>query len=74
LVDQGDSQAQLSHALKLFKSSEVTLSKAAELAGLDIYDFMNVCKQERIPVIDVTREELLEEMWCIHPSISKNTF
>jgi hypothetical protein len=27
-----------------------------------IYDFMLVCKDNRVPVIDPSREELLEEM------------
>ena len=55
-------ELRLSYALRLFKASEVTLAKAAELAGLDIYDFMSACKQERISVIHVAREELLEEL------------
>ncbi|MDM8564327.1 UPF0175 family protein [Candidatus Halobeggiatoa sp. HSG11] len=52
----------LSYALRLFKTSRVTLSKAAELADLDIYDFITCCKKERIPVIDITKEELLGEI------------
>lgn len=55
-------ELRLSYALRLFKASEVTLAKAAELAGLDLYDFMTACKQEKISVIDVTRDELLEEL------------
>lgn len=55
-------ELRLSYALRLFKASEVTLSKAAELADLDLYDFMSACKQERISVIDVTKEELLDEL------------
>ena len=37
-------------------------TKAAELAGLDLYGFMLVCKDNRIPVIDVSRTDLLEEL------------
>ena len=54
----------LSYALRLFKASEVGLSKAAEVAGLDIYDFMSACKLEQIPVIDISKDELLEELAC----------
>lgn len=54
--------ANLEQALKLYKASEVTLSESAKLAELDIYEFMDACKQEKIPVIDVTKEELLEEI------------
>ena len=55
-------EIRLSYALRLFKSAKVTLSKAAELAGIDIYDFIKFCKEEQIPVIDITKEELLKEL------------
>lgn len=53
---------QLSYALWLLKAERVTLSKAAELAGINIYDFMAACKENQIPVIDVAKEELLAEI------------
>jgi len=52
----------ISYALRLYKALEVTLSKATELAGLDLYEFMSTCKREQIPVIDINKEELLEEV------------
>ena len=52
----------LSYALWLYQTEHVTLSKAAELAGLDIYDFMSACKNSRIPVIAIDRAELIAEM------------
>jgi predicted HTH domain antitoxin len=52
----------LSYSLWLFKNARVTLSKAAELAGMDIYEFIAACKQNDVPVIDVSKEELLEEL------------
>ena len=57
-----EQEMRLSYALQLFKSAKVTLSKAAQLAGLNHYDFMAACKKERIPVIDISKEELLEEL------------
>ena len=36
-------ELRLSYGLRLFKASEVSLSKAAEIAGLDMYDFMSAC-------------------------------
>lgn len=51
-----------SYALWLYQRERVTLVKAAELAGINLYDFMTVCKTNRVPVIDITRDELLEEM------------
>lgn len=51
-----------SYALWLYQNERVTLAKAAELAGLNLYDFMTVCKNNQTPVIDVSREELLAEI------------
>jgi predicted HTH domain antitoxin len=51
-----------SYALWLFQRERVTLVRAAELAGMGVYDFMTVCKDNRVPVIDVSRDELLEEL------------
>lgn len=52
----------LSYALWLFKQAKITLSKAAELAAMDIYSFISECKKNEIPVINLTKEELLEEL------------
>ena len=57
-----------SYALWLFQRERVTLVKAAELAGLDLYDFMVVCKDNRVPVIDISRDELLEELTGLNPA------
>lgn len=52
----------LSYALWLFKNAKITLSKAAELAALDIYAFIAECKKNEVPVINITKAELLEEL------------
>jgi predicted HTH domain antitoxin len=52
----------LTYALWLFKAELVTIAKAAEIAGLDIFDFMAACKDNRIPVIAIDRAELLAEL------------
>ncbi len=51
-----------SYAVWLYQHQRVTLGKAAEMAGTDIYDFMTLCKANRIPVIDISRDEILEEL------------
>jgi predicted HTH domain antitoxin len=61
-VSDIEKDIRLSYALWLFKGSKVTLAKAAELANLDIYDFMAECKRHEIPVINPSREELLNEL------------
>ncbi len=61
---QGQIQRDISlpYALWLFKNERVTIAKAAELASLDIYDFMAACKANQVPVIEISREELFEEL------------
>ena len=52
----------LSYALWLFKHAKITISKAAELAKMDIYAFLAECKKNQVLVIDITKTELLEEL------------
>jgi predicted HTH domain antitoxin len=51
-----------SYALWLYQQERVTFVKAAELAGVDLYEFMSICKANRTPIIDMSRDELLEEL------------
>lgn len=52
----------LSYALWLFKNAKVTISKAAELAELNIYEFISACKKNDVAVIDMSKEELLDDL------------
>jgi predicted HTH domain antitoxin len=52
----------VSYALWLYQQGRVILSKAAELAGVDLYDFMMICKRKKVPVIDISRDELIAEL------------
>lgn len=52
----------LSYALWLFKNAKVTLSKAAELAELNIYECISACKKNDVAVIDMSKEELLDDL------------
>ncbi|QFY44612.1 UPF0175 family protein [Candidatus Methylospira mobilis] len=61
-VAEIEKDMRLSYSLWLFQNAKVTITKAAELAHLDIYDFMAACKQNQVPVIDIGRQELLDEL------------
>jgi len=56
------------YALALLKAGRVSLAKAAELADRDIYSFLALCKEERVEVIDTSRDELLREMHLVSKS------
>ncbi|MGD2086242.1 MAG: UPF0175 family protein [Candidatus Aminicenantes bacterium] len=56
-----EKQFKLFSALMLVKQGKISVSKGAELSELTIYDFLRECKQNEIPVIDYSKEELKEE-------------
>ena len=61
-------EVRTSYALWLYQRERVTLVKASELAGVNLYDFMSICKTNQIPIIDITRDELLEELAGFDPT------
>ncbi|MEY3880278.1 MAG: hypothetical protein RIQ94_1073 [Pseudomonadota bacterium] len=61
-IKEIEQDMRLSYALWLFKNAKVSLSKAAELAAMDIYAFMAECKKNEVPVMNMTKAELLEEL------------
>jgi predicted HTH domain antitoxin len=61
-VHQIREEVRTSYALWLYQRARVTLVKAAELAGVDLYDFMIICKDNQVPVINISREELQAEL------------
>ncbi len=54
-------EIRVSYALWLYQQTRVTLSKAAQLAGL-IYEFMSVCKANQVPTMDISPDELAQEI------------
>lgn len=56
-------------ALILFKQGRISLSKAAELSKMDIYDFIAECKKNQIPVIEYSAEEIDREFENIRKRI-----
>jgi len=58
----------IAYALWLYQRERITLAKAAEVAGMSLYDFMGLCSNNRIPVLDVSRDELLAELAGFNPA------
>lgn len=42
----------LGYALMLFRMKRVSISKASDIAGMNLYAFMHECKQQGISVMD----------------------
>jgi len=66
-IDETRQEVTTSYALWLVQQGRVTLSKAAELVGVDLYDFMMTCKRNKVPVIDISRDELIAELSGFDP-------
>ncbi|NWF67234.1 MAG: UPF0175 family protein [Campylobacterales bacterium] len=49
-------------ALMLYKKGKISLSKASELADMDIYSFMNECKIYDIVTLSISKDELEKEI------------
>ena len=52
----------LSTALMLFKNAKFSIEQASHFANLSLYDFMEECKKNQIPVISYDEDELVNEM------------
>jgi len=63
--DELSKQFLLSHALILFKEGKISIGLAKDLAGIHIYDFMQICGKHGIPVINYSAEELESEIEAI---------
>lgn len=48
-------------AIRLYQERALSLGKAARLAGLGRWDFIELLSQNRVPVIDYSQEELAAE-------------
>jgi len=55
----------LHHALVLFMRGEISLSMAAEFSDVSIYDFIFECEKNKIPVYNITPEDLENEIKSI---------
>jgi len=50
------------YALSLYRDEKISLSAAAEIAEMDLYEFIAECKKNNIPVIGYSSEELDKEL------------
>jgi len=50
LLRKGMAHLRREHAIRAFRRDEVSLSKAAELAGLDLWDFLALMESEKLDI------------------------
>jgi len=52
----------ISTALMLFKNGKFSIEQASHFANISLYDFMDECKKNEIPVICYEEDELENEL------------
>jgi predicted HTH domain antitoxin len=50
------------YAMKLFQQGKLTLMQSAELCNVNLYEFLALLSQARIPVIDYDIEDVKKEL------------
>ncbi|KXB05134.1 hypothetical protein AKJ48_00300 [candidate division MSBL1 archaeon SCGC-AAA261O19] len=50
LLDEGIKQRQLDKAMTMLRNDKVTVSKAAEIAGVSIWEMIEVMREKQIPI------------------------
>jgi predicted HTH domain antitoxin len=64
ILDKGLKEIKLEHALDEYKKGRVTLWKAAEIAGVSLWEMIDVVKERKIPV-PYTLEDLKEDLAAV---------
>ncbi len=62
LLDAGLKEWKEKTALKMLESGEVTFSRAAEIAGLDIWTFSKKVREAEITWVKINPEDLKKEL------------
>ena len=53
-----ENEIKKNNALILYKQGKISISKAAALASMSIFEFSSECKKNSIPVLDYTENEI----------------
>ena len=52
----------LNNALMMYAQNKLSLSRSAEFAGMNIYEFIRECTKCKIPIINYSAEDLKKEV------------
>jgi len=62
LLERGIEQWRLENALEELKEGMITLSRAAEMAGVSIYEMVRIVKEKKIDYISISAHDLEKEL------------
>lgn len=61
LIDRGLRQAKIEKVIELLRQQKISIGKAAKLAGVTIYEMIELCKKHEIR-IGYTRDDLRRDL------------
>ncbi len=61
VLDKGLKEIKLEHALEEYRKGKITLWKAASVAGVSLWEMLDIVKEKKIPV-PYTLEDLKEDI------------
>ena len=50
IIERGLRETRLEHAIDLYKHGRITLWKSAEIAGISLWDMLQIVRERRIPM------------------------
>lgn len=62
ILEMGISKWRKEKAIELLRKGRVTLAKAAQIAGISIYEMIEVVREKKIDYIHITSEDLEKEI------------
>ncbi len=62
ILERGIEEWRKERAIELLRKGKATLAKAAEIAGISIYEMIELVNEKKIDYIHITAEELEEEI------------
>lgn len=65
VIDRGIKEIRLEYALEKLREHSITLGKAAELAGISIWEMMDIVKEKRIDWLGLTPEDIDRDLEII---------
>lgn len=62
LLKKGIDQWRLERAIDALRSGKATLSKAAEMAGISLYEMVDIVREKKIDYIHISKADLEEDL------------
>jgi predicted HTH domain antitoxin len=62
LLEKGISQWKLERAIDALRSGKATLSKAAEMAGISLYEMVDIVREKKVDYVHISNADLEEDV------------